>query len=69
MNRALDIVVAGTGLVVTSPLLAAAALAVKLDDGGAVGGPPTRRFTLSWPSPARLRPQRPGDPEGLAFFA
>ena len=34
MNRALDVLVAGTGLVVTSPLLAAAALAVKLEDGG-----------------------------------
>jgi lipopolysaccharide/colanic/teichoic acid biosynthesis glycosyltransferase len=34
VNRALDVLVAGTGLVVTSPLLAAAALAVKLEDGG-----------------------------------
>ena len=34
MNRALDVLIAGTGLVVTSPLLAAAALAIKLEDGG-----------------------------------
>ena len=36
MNRALDLTIAGTGLVVTSPLLALAALAVKLEDGGPV---------------------------------
>jgi lipopolysaccharide/colanic/teichoic acid biosynthesis glycosyltransferase len=36
VNRALDIAIAGTALVVTSPLLAAAALAVKLQDGGPV---------------------------------
>jgi lipopolysaccharide/colanic/teichoic acid biosynthesis glycosyltransferase len=36
LNRAVDVVVAGAGLVVASPLLAAAALAVKLDDGGPV---------------------------------
>jgi lipopolysaccharide/colanic/teichoic acid biosynthesis glycosyltransferase len=29
-----DVLIAGTGLVVTAPLLAAAALAIKLDDGG-----------------------------------
>jgi lipopolysaccharide/colanic/teichoic acid biosynthesis glycosyltransferase len=29
-----DVLIAGTGLVLTSPLLAAAALAIKLDDGG-----------------------------------
>jgi len=40
---------------------------VKLDDGGAVGGPPTPRFTLPWPAPAALRPPRPGDPSGLTF--
>jgi lipopolysaccharide/colanic/teichoic acid biosynthesis glycosyltransferase len=34
VNRALDILIAGTGLVVTSPVLAAAALAIKLEDGG-----------------------------------
>jgi lipopolysaccharide/colanic/teichoic acid biosynthesis glycosyltransferase len=34
VNRAVDVLIAGTGLVVTSPLLAAAALAIKLDDGG-----------------------------------
>jgi lipopolysaccharide/colanic/teichoic acid biosynthesis glycosyltransferase len=36
VNRALDAVVAGIGLAVTSPLLAAAALAIKLDDRGPV---------------------------------
>ncbi len=34
MNRALDVAIAGTGLLVTSPLLGLAALAVKLGDGG-----------------------------------
>jgi lipopolysaccharide/colanic/teichoic acid biosynthesis glycosyltransferase len=34
VNRALDVLIAGTGLVVTSPVLAAAALAIKLEDGG-----------------------------------
>jgi hypothetical protein len=42
---------------------------VKLDDGGAVGGPSTTRFELPWPAPSRLRAQRRGDPEGLSFFA
>jgi lipopolysaccharide/colanic/teichoic acid biosynthesis glycosyltransferase len=36
MNRTADIAIAGTALVVASPLLAAAALAVKLEDGGPV---------------------------------
>ena len=36
MNRALDVTIAGTGLVVSSPLLALGALAVKLEDGGPV---------------------------------
>lgn len=36
MNRALDVAIAGTGLALTSPLLALAALAVKLDDRGPV---------------------------------
>jgi lipopolysaccharide/colanic/teichoic acid biosynthesis glycosyltransferase len=36
VNRAADIAVAGTALVLTSPLLGAAALAVKLEDGGPV---------------------------------
>jgi lipopolysaccharide/colanic/teichoic acid biosynthesis glycosyltransferase len=36
VNRALDVIVAGAGLVVSSPLLAAAAVAVKLEDGGPV---------------------------------
>ena len=36
MNRALDVLIAGFGLAVTSPFLAAAALVVKLADGGPV---------------------------------
>jgi lipopolysaccharide/colanic/teichoic acid biosynthesis glycosyltransferase len=36
VNRTADMVVAGASLAVTSPLLAAAALAVKLEDGGPV---------------------------------
>jgi len=36
VNRAADIALAGLGLVVTSPLLVAAGLAVKLEDGGPV---------------------------------
>ena len=36
MNRAADLVIAGTALVVASPVLALAALAIKLDDGGPV---------------------------------
>ena len=36
MNRPLDIAIAGAGLVVSSPLLGLAALAIKLEDGGPV---------------------------------
>ena len=36
MNRALDIAVAGTALVVSAPLLGLAALAITLEDGGPV---------------------------------
>ncbi|HEX6700355.1 MAG TPA: sugar transferase [Gaiellaceae bacterium] len=36
MNRALDVAGAGLGLVLASPVLAAAALAIKLEDGGPV---------------------------------
>src|SRR3990170_2880198 len=36
MNRALDVAIAGTGLVLASPVLALAALAVKLTDGGPI---------------------------------
>ena len=36
MNRALDVALAGTGLLLASPLLAAAAIAIKLEDGGPV---------------------------------
>ena len=36
VNRALDVVGAGVGLALASPALAAAAVAIKLDDGGPV---------------------------------
>jgi lipopolysaccharide/colanic/teichoic acid biosynthesis glycosyltransferase len=36
VNRALDVAIAGTGLVVASPVLALSALAVKLEDRGPV---------------------------------
>jgi lipopolysaccharide/colanic/teichoic acid biosynthesis glycosyltransferase len=36
MNRALDAAAAGIGLAVTSPVLVAAAVAIKLEDGGPV---------------------------------
>jgi lipopolysaccharide/colanic/teichoic acid biosynthesis glycosyltransferase len=36
VNRTFDVIGAGLGLAVTSPLLAAAALAIKLEDGGPV---------------------------------
>jgi lipopolysaccharide/colanic/teichoic acid biosynthesis glycosyltransferase len=36
MNRAADVVLAGAGLALTSPLLGLAALAIKLEDGGPV---------------------------------
>jgi lipopolysaccharide/colanic/teichoic acid biosynthesis glycosyltransferase len=36
VNRATDVAIAGTALLVTSPLLGLAALAVKLEDGGPV---------------------------------
>ena len=36
MNRAVDVVVAGVGLVLTSPLVGLAALATKLESGGPV---------------------------------
>ena len=36
MNRLADVALAGLGLVVASPFLAAAALAVKLEDGGPI---------------------------------
>jgi len=36
VNRALDVALAGAGLLVASPLLAAAAVAIKLEDGGPV---------------------------------
>ena len=37
---------------------------VKVDDFGDMQRPPAERFTLPWPAPARLRPVRPGDPDG-----
>jgi lipopolysaccharide/colanic/teichoic acid biosynthesis glycosyltransferase len=36
LNRALDVAIAGAGLVVSSPFLAVSAVAVKLQDGGPV---------------------------------
>jgi lipopolysaccharide/colanic/teichoic acid biosynthesis glycosyltransferase len=36
VNRAADVALAGLGLVLTSPLLAAAAVAIRLEDGGPV---------------------------------
>jgi lipopolysaccharide/colanic/teichoic acid biosynthesis glycosyltransferase len=36
VNRALDVVIAGAGLVVSSPVLALSAAAIKLEDGGPV---------------------------------
>jgi lipopolysaccharide/colanic/teichoic acid biosynthesis glycosyltransferase len=36
VNRATDVALAGLGLALTSPLLAAAALAIKLEDGGPI---------------------------------
>jgi lipopolysaccharide/colanic/teichoic acid biosynthesis glycosyltransferase len=36
VNRALDVAIAGAGLALTSPILAVAALAIKLEDGGPV---------------------------------
>ena len=36
MNRALDVAGAAVGLALASPFLGAAALAIKLDDGGPV---------------------------------
>ena len=36
LNRTLDVAVAGAGLAVTSPLLLAAAIAIRLEDGGPV---------------------------------
>jgi lipopolysaccharide/colanic/teichoic acid biosynthesis glycosyltransferase len=42
VNRAVDVVLAGTGLVLASPLLAVAAVASKLEDRGPVLYPQTR---------------------------
>ena len=36
MNRSIDVIIAGTGLIVSSPLVALGALAVKLEDRGPV---------------------------------
>jgi lipopolysaccharide/colanic/teichoic acid biosynthesis glycosyltransferase len=36
LNRTLDVALAGVGIAVTSPLLLAAAVAIRLEDGGAV---------------------------------
>jgi len=39
-------------------------ITVKVDDFGDMQRPPTRRYALEWPVPSRLRPLRPGDPDG-----
>lgn len=39
-------------------------ITVKVDDFGDMQRPPTQRYTLEWPLPPRLRPLRPGDPDG-----
>ena len=38
-------------------------IVVKVDDFGDVTRPPTQRFSLPWPIPARLRPPRHDDPD------
>ena len=48
LNRALDVAIAGAGLAITSPLLAAAAIAVKLGDGGPVLFKQTRVGRDGW---------------------
>ncbi|MFT4215145.1 MAG: hypothetical protein QM622_10275 [Microbacterium sp.] len=40
-------------------------IVVKAEDYGDVTGG-ARRLVLPWPLPARLRPPRPDDPDGLA---
>ncbi|MFS0853758.1 hypothetical protein [Microbacterium sp. 179-I 3D4 NHS] len=42
-------------------------IVVKVDDFGDVTRPPTQRFVLPWPLPARLRPPRAGDPDSHTF--
>jgi hypothetical protein len=42
-------------------------IVVKVDDFGDVTRPPTQRFVLPWPLPARLRPPRSGDPDPRVF--
>ena len=39
-------------------------IVVKVDDFGDMRRPPTDRHVLAWPIPGRLRPVRPGDPDG-----
>jgi hypothetical protein len=41
---------------------------VQTDDFGAVDAP-VERYELPWPAPARLRPMRPGDPDGRVLAA
>ena len=41
---------------------------VKTDDFGAIDAPSTS-YELPWPTPAELRPQREGDPDGFTIFA
>ena len=42
-------------------------IVVKVDDYGDIQRPPTQRFVLPWPIPSRLRPPRPGEPDGRTF--
>jgi hypothetical protein len=50
--------------VTPSDAATAGRIVVKVDDFGDMQRPPSERFTLPWPAPARLRPARPGDPDG-----
>lgn len=42
-------------------------IVVKIDDYGDIQRPPSQRYTVEWPLPARLRPPRPGDPDGFTL--
>jgi hypothetical protein len=50
--------------VTPSDAATAGRIVVKVDDFGDMQRPPSERFTLPWPAPARLSPARPGDPDG-----
>lgn len=42
-------------------------IVVKLDDFGDVSRPASDPWILPWPVPQRLRPPRPGDPDGYTL--